>query len=314
MLRTMAQESFDFYSLSALQIGWEFDATQLAHANEPSSARVIEGDRVSLVPMALNANFSQTLVSKPGYLNFGLPAVNSSPIWVGKQVVNADNLILFPNGEEGTSESVAGFNAIAIHLQQSHLEDLLQVVFHRTIDDLLAHTGANRLLACDQEFLRQELESWDSLALNPHQVTDAFLRTREDTLAESILSCWFRGYREGLGKQLKSQRAMNIALALIHEGPPGEVAVARLCEESGCCISTLEYSFSKHFGVTPKQYIKSLQLSRVRRDMYLFDEKGYRSITDVATKHGIWHMGQFAADYRRLFGELPSETLARYCN
>ena len=34
-------------------------------------------------------------------------------------------------------------------------------------------------------------------------------------------------------------------------------------------------------------------------------------ITDVANNWDFWHMGQFAADYRKLFGELPSETLAR---
>jgi AraC family ethanolamine operon transcriptional activator len=28
-----------------------------------------------------------------------------------------------------------------------------------------------------------------------------------------------------------------------------------------------------------------------------------------ATNAWVWHMGQFAADYRKLFGELPSETL-----
>jgi hypothetical protein len=53
MLQTMAQESFGFYSLDALQVGWEFDITQLSQARGPSSARVIQGDRVSLVPMAL---------------------------------------------------------------------------------------------------------------------------------------------------------------------------------------------------------------------------------------------------------------------
>ncbi|MEO1130540.1 MAG: helix-turn-helix domain-containing protein, partial [Planctomycetota bacterium] len=33
-------------------------------------------------------------------------------------------------------------------------------------------------------------------------------------------------------------------------------------------------------------------------------------IADVAGAHGFWHMGQFAADYRRMFGERPSETVA----
>ena len=34
-------------------------------------------------------------------------------------------------------------------------------------------------------------------------------------------------------------------------------------------------------------------------------------INDIAHNLGFWHMGQFAADYRKLFGELPSMTLKR---
>ena len=34
-------------------------------------------------------------------------------------------------------------------------------------------------------------------------------------------------------------------------------------------------------------------------------------VTDVANEWGFWHLGQFAADYRRHFGELPSETFER---
>ena len=32
-------------------------------------------------------------------------------------------------------------------------------------------------------------------------------------------------------------------------------------------------------------------------------------IRDIANRYGFWHMGQFAADYKKLFGELPSKTL-----
>jgi AraC family ethanolamine operon transcriptional activator len=32
------------------------------------------------------------------------------------------------------------------------------------------------------------------------------------------------------------------------------------------------------------------------------------SVSDAANRWGFWHMGQFAADYRKLFGERPSQT------
>ena len=33
------------------------------------------------------------------------------------------------------------------------------------------------------------------------------------------------------------------------------------------------------------------------------------TIQDIASHWGFWHLGQFAQDYRHLFGELPSDTL-----
>jgi AraC family ethanolamine operon transcriptional activator len=32
-------------------------------------------------------------------------------------------------------------------------------------------------------------------------------------------------------------------------------------------------------------------------------------INEIAHRWGFWHMSQFATDYHRFFGELPSETL-----
>jgi len=51
-----------------------------------------------------------------------------------------------------------------------------------------------------------------------------------------------------------------------------------------------------------------VRLSGVRRDLRRA-EAGVK-IADVANRWGFWHLGQFAADYRRQFCELPSETLA----
>ena len=39
------------------------------------------------------------------------------------------------------------------------------------------------------------------------------------------------------------------------------------------------------------------------------DYEGPVSVADVAASWGFWHLSHFAADYKAMFGELPSETL-----
>jgi AraC-like DNA-binding protein len=52
-------------------------------------------------------------------------------------------------------------------------------------------------------------------------------------------------------------------------------------------------------------------LAEVHKGLRDFDDHDYDSIIELAGVNGFWHMGQFAADYRRIYGELPSETLNR---
>jgi AraC family ethanolamine operon transcriptional activator len=52
-------------------------------------------------------------------------------------------------------------------------------------------------------------------------------------------------------------------------------------------------------------------LAQVHQELRNFDAQDYDSIIELAGIHGFWHMGQFAADYRRIYGELPSDTLKR---
>lgn len=84
-----------------------------------------------------------------------------------------------------------------------------------------------------------------------------------------------------------------------------------LCKMFNVTDRTLEYGFRENYGVTPKQYLKAYRLNQVNKALRQKRRQADK-IADIANRFGFWHMGQFAADYRKLFGELPSETFIRH--
>ena len=82
----------------------------------------------------------------------------------------------------------------------------------------------------------------------------------------------------------------------------GWFSSAVLCLGLGKCDTLrLKKFFNGEFSTAQR-------LNGVRRQLYHADSSSIK-IADVANHWGFWHLGQFAVDYRRLFGELPSEPL-----
>jgi len=81
---------------------------------------------------------------------------------------------------------------------------------------------------------------------------------------------------------------------------------------SAACTSqtTLYRAFHEVLDETPQSFIRKLRLNRIRRDL-ISEEEARCSITLLANKWGVAELGRFAAWYRGLFGELPSETRLR---
>jgi AraC family transcriptional regulator, ethanolamine operon transcriptional activator len=85
--------------------------------------------------------------------------------------------------------------------------------------------------------------------------------------------------------------------------------IADLCRALGVSERTLHEAFREHMGTTPKAYLKTLRLNAARHD--LVTKAPTTRVTDVALDWGFVHFGWFSQDYRRLFGETPSQTLQR---
>ncbi|TXT31495.1 MAG: transcriptional regulator AraC family [Rhodocyclaceae bacterium] len=87
------------------------------------------------------------------------------------------------------------------------------------------------------------------------------------------------------------------------------VTISDVCREVGVTRRTLQNATQEVLGVSPQHYLKAVRLNGLRRELKQRDP-ARESIGDVASRWGFWHLSQLAQDYRRLFGELPSQTSA----
>jgi AraC family ethanolamine operon transcriptional activator len=90
--------------------------------------------------------------------------------------------------------------------------------------------------------------------------------------------------------------------------PGGAATVLELCRLTGVSERTLHYAFVEVTGLSPVGYLKTVRLNRARREL-MEGGAGRGRVEAVARNHGFHRPGNFASDYRRLFAELPSESL-----
>lgn len=117
------------------------------------------------------------------------------------------------------------------------------------------------------------------------------------------------GPRENVSAQ-HARRTLRRARDYLQAHTDRCVTVHELCQELGSSPRALQDCFHRYVGLSPKTYLKALKLNEARRELRR-DDSTLATVSDVAVRYGFWHLSKFAADYRWLFGELPSQTLAK---
>lgn len=99
------------------------------------------------------------------------------------------------------------------------------------------------------------------------------------------------------------RRAIDFMKANLHESMTlHDIALA-----ANVGTRTLQEGFKRFKMTTPMAYLQYLRLDAVHRD--LTQAQPGRTVSDIAVTWGFTHLSRFAAEYRRRFGESPSETL-----
>lgn len=132
-------------------------------------------------------------------------------------------------------------------------------------------------------------------------------------LGETLLSVIEQWQRDGQvqlpARPTADERILQIA-RFIRQQAQWDYEPAYLQDMAGMSLRGLYYAFERTLGSTPYRYYRTCKLLRVRGAI-IRDWRQQHPIAWHATNEGFFHLSRFAAQYREMFGELPSDTVQR---
>lgn len=151
-----------------------------------------------------------------------------------------------------------------------------------------------------------ELQSPDSLYRSQHMAGEierslirGFLLAQPSNYSDELHGAW-----EGRAPQYLL-RARQYIIDTARE----DIGLEDIEQAAGVSRFKLYEGFRQHFGATPLAYRKKYRLEQVRKDILRGGAQKY--VSGIAMDWGFTHLGRFSIEYRKQFGELPSDTLRR---
>ena len=218
--------------------------------------------------------------------------------------------------------------------------ELLIMTHDEEMDLVIGDRNTTFTVAVEESFFRREFEEYYGVAFEGCVAPLALDHGTEEQF-ESFLSFWLRYFLKREGEYLLPQEYAAIEGAimeglfsfLVIEGQKfrsenrilkeGRKLLERHLDDHlklsdtarllGVSQRTLEYTFKRELGMTPKRYLQIQRLHAIRDELKVADPRVVK-VSDIALKYAFFHLGHFASEYKKLFGESPAQTLRNQIN
>jgi AraC-like DNA-binding protein len=111
-------------------------------------------------------------------------------------------------------------------------------------------------------------------------------------------------------ENLRRTNKTNAVLEFMNTNLNRPLTLSEIAAATNINSRTLTRIFQSLANLGPIAYHRQLRLQRVNLKL-IAANKNEASVTDIAMEFGFYHLSHFAALYKGLFGETPSETLSR---
>jgi len=242
-----------------------------------------------------------------GAYGLALPLSMSGPAIFNGQRVGHDELMV-GRGDELDLVTPEQFSLIAVVVDAGLLHPLWERMYGKRPSAWIEQQLVLPARAAAAAAVRRlHLQALQELCAADSPISDetALLQLRDALLIEWIEALPERVDASELPTVAARKRLVQQACALMLAQADEPLSMLQVCRQVGASRRKLNYCFRDVLGTSPLKYLRALRLNGVRREL----RGGAASVQHAAAHWGFWHLGEFAADYRRQFGELPSQTL-----
>lgn len=133
----------------------------------------------------------------------------------------------------------------------------------------------------------------------------------EQQLVAALVECLSKGSTIEVTAAARQHQDVVVRFeALVGTQPERSLRMAEICAALGVSAIALRICCEEQLGMSPTEYVRRRRMQLVHRALRS-GEPDAAIISAVAWRYGFRGLGRFAANYRALFGELPSTTLRR---
>jgi AraC-like DNA-binding protein len=128
-------------------------------------------------------------------------------------------------------------------------------------------------------------------------------------LMTGLLLAHPHGYSDALHRPQPAVATRDVkrAIDFIEANLDMPIDLADIAAAAGVPGRTLLEHFKQYKGISPMEHLRRARFARVRQALQRAETK--ENVTGIALNFGFNHMGRFSVEYRRRFGESPSQTL-----
>src|SRR5215472_3444114 len=172
---------------------------------------------------------------------------------------------------------------------------------------MILNEGYGRGLAAYLRLAIADLEQTGSILGSPITVNSF-----EEFIMTGLLLSHPHNYSGMLLRRQKpvAPRDVKRAIDYMESNLTSPIGLPEITAAAGVPGRTLLEHFKRYKGISPVSYLRRARFAKVREALRSAEPE--ENVTGIAMELGFSHMGRFSVEYRRRFGESPSETL-RQC-